>query len=143
VASLEAAPIGLRLIAGLIDLLTVTILVVVALMVAAALMSVIDPDPRWAGPVTWVIALAVWTGYFTALERRGTHDRPQRGTLGKGVCRLAVVGPDGAPLGAARLALRALAKLALIPGLLLVPIGGRALHDRLTGSRVSASRPVP
>jgi len=124
----------------MIDLLAVSIATVVMVLVVGAILAVggAEPEGRPAQLLPPLTALAVFVGYFAVLERRGTLDRPTRGTLGKAAFKLAVETRDGSPLSLAPAILRQLAKIAtsaLFPLTLLTP-HGRAAHDWVAGSRV-------
>ena len=131
----------------MIDLLAVSIATVVLVLVVGALLAVgeASPDGVLARVLPPATGLMVFVGYFAVLERRGTLDRPNRGTLGKAAFKLAVVTREGNALQPFPAILRQLAKIpasALFLLTLFTP-QGRALHDWIAGSRVIRKSALP
>ncbi len=126
-----ASPVR-RLLAGAIDALAVSILIIVLALVGAMILGVAGAETSLA-QFARVLGAVLLLGYFAMLERR-----PVPGTLGASTFRLAVTTVDGQPLGLVRAALRAVAKLLLFWTLPLAWLRAdrRALYDLLTGAAV-------
>ena len=121
----------------MIDLLAVAIATLVATLTLGAVLAVAGAEPEGSAArlLPPLLALAVYVAYFATLERRGTLDRPTRGTIGKAAFKLAVVGENQGPLRPLQAVLRQFAKLALFPLAVIMP-KGRAPHDWAVGSSV-------
>jgi uncharacterized RDD family membrane protein YckC len=140
VASLMELPsLGVRVSAGLIDLLLlagIDLVVLYLTLRVTGLQNTLE-DLRVLSPVPFVGFLAtVAFGYVAAFTVAGGQ------TIGKMVLSLRVIGDDGRPVDAAGGMLRALGCM-LVPitlGLSYLPAlftsDHRALHDRLAGTRV-------
>ncbi len=140
VASLMEAPtLGVRVGAGLIDVLLLLVIDAVVLYLTlrvTGLQNTLD-DLRVLPPVPLVGFIALLTfGYVAAFTVAGGQ------TIGKMMLSLRVIGDDGRPIDAAGGMLRALGCM-LVPvtlGLSYLPAlftsDHRALHDRLAGTRV-------
>ena len=140
VASLmEMPPLGVRVGAGLIDLLLlvgIDAAVLYLTLRVSGLQNTLE-DLRVLPPVPFVGFLALLAfGYVAAFTVAGGQ------TIGKMMLNLRVIGDDGRPVDAAGGMLRALGCM-LVPitlGLSYVPVlvtsDHRALHDRLAGTRV-------
>ncbi|MFM8532417.1 MAG: RDD family protein [Acidimicrobiia bacterium] len=136
---MEAPTLGVRVGAGLIDVLLLLVIDAVVLYLTlrvTGLQNTID-DLRVLPPVPLVGFIALLTfGYVAAFTVAGGQ------TIGTMMLSLRVIGDDGRPLDAAGGMLRALGCM-LVPvtlGLSYLPAlftsDHRALHDRLAGTRV-------
>jgi uncharacterized RDD family membrane protein YckC len=91
----------------------------------------------WQAPTTWhdflplaIFAVEVWV--MTAVFG---------GSVGHKVRRLAVVRPDGRPVGFLKAAIRTLGVLLIIPPFVVLGEDGRGLHDRLAGTAIGKMPP--
>jgi uncharacterized RDD family membrane protein YckC len=90
----------------------------------------------WQAPTTWhdVLPLAIFAAEVWVLTAMFG------GSVGHKVRRLAVVRPDGRPVGFLKAAIRTLGVLLIIPPFL-VGEDGRRLHDRLAGTAIGRMPP--
>ncbi len=126
---------GRRLLAGLIDLLAVTLIVVVVTLVLSVAITVgTATDAEKQAVAFWGARISLfglpWL-YFARLERALGHQTFGKSALGLEVRRL-----SGEALGFPRAALRALLKLVLIWSWPLVLFGHAPLYDRLLSTDV-------
>ncbi len=133
----QRAHAGRRLLAGLIDLLAVTLIVVVVTLVLSVAITVgTATDAEKQAVAFWGARIALfglpWL-YFARLERGLGHQ-----TFGKSALGLEVRQTNGAALGFPRAALRALLKLLLIWSWPLVFVGQTPLYDRFLSTDVMA-----
>ncbi len=107
------------------------------LLANAVAFAIVRDVGLWQAPTTWhdflpltIFAVEVWV--MTAIFG---------GSVGHKLRRLAVVRPDGKPVGFLKAAIRTLGVLLIIPPFLVLGSDGRGLHDRLAGTAIGKMPP--
>jgi uncharacterized RDD family membrane protein YckC len=124
-----------RLLAGLFDLLALSIALLVLSVVAGTLLATGEASDSVKQTLAYwlprlMLVLLPWL-YFARLERGG-----KAYTFGKATLGIQVSDTAGGPLGFARAALRYPLKLLLCWSLPLAAFGQPTLYDRILGARV-------